>query len=340
MRRIKNVRVITTELGNVLTNKERKTIRKELYDLEKQNHTKTTRERAIAYLINLQRKPDDKKKYRHIDYHDQAYYGIEDIEHLINDNIDDYYTPVLVRSSFENNFEEYEIRGKKDKNLSLKQYIATIKSQLIKLINEKKISTKHEQKVQLIIAIVFRHIMDFKKNYTFYVTSKNLEMINGDDAKEIYDKILESFFENYEREENILRNGSNFVFDRVDVTYVQFHAIQLKRGGSCIPTPEWLENKKATINPQNMRNNFCVAYALIAALHHEEIGKNPHRISKLKSYIPNYNWKKNVVPVEQKHWNIFERNNKYIALNIFSAHPTEKEMNIIRRSKRKRKCEK
>lgn len=151
---------------------------------------------------------------------------------------------------------------------------------------------------------------------------------------------MESFFENYEREENILRNGSNFVFDRVDVTYVQFHAIQLKRGGSCIPTPEWLENKKATINPQNMKNNFCVAYALIAALHHEEIGKNPHRISKLKSYIPNYNWKKNVVPVEQKHWNIFERNNKYIALNIFSAHPTEKEINIIRRSKRKRKCEK
>ena len=45
-------------------------------------------------------------------------------------------------------------------------------------------------------------------------------------------------------------------------------------------------------------------------------------------------------PVEQKHWNIFERNNKDIALNIFSAHPTEKEINIIRRSKRKRKCEK
>ena len=50
--------------------------------------------------------------------------------------------------------------------------------------------------------------------------------------------------------------------------------------------------------------------------------------------------KKMLFPVEQKHWNIFERNNKDITLNIFSAHPTEKEINIIRRSKRKRKCEK
>ena len=30
---------------------------------------------------------------------------------------------------------------------------------------------------------------------------------------------------------------------------------------------------------------------MVAALHHEEIGKNPHRIKKLMQYINNYNWK-------------------------------------------------
>ena len=70
---------------------------------------------------------------------------------MINYNIDDYYTPNLVRSYFDNNFEEYEIRGDKEQNLSLKQYITTIKPQLIDLINEKKNSTKNEQKVQLIL---------------------------------------------------------------------------------------------------------------------------------------------------------------------------------------------
>ena len=147
---------------------------------------------------------------------DQTYYGIEDIEHLINYNTDDYYTPNLVRSYFDNNFEEYEIRGDKEQNLSLKQYITTIKPQLIDLINEKKNSTKNEQKVQLIIAAVFRHIMDPTKKYAFYVRSNNIEMRNGDDIDDILNKALESFFENYEKEENILRNGSYFTFDSVD----------------------------------------------------------------------------------------------------------------------------
>ena len=35
-------------------------------------------------------------------------------------------------------------------------------------------------------------------------------MRGGDDTDEIINKVLDSFFENYEREENILRNGSNY----------------------------------------------------------------------------------------------------------------------------------
>lgn len=52
MRRIKNARVLTARLGNALISKERKAIRKELYNFEQKKHTRTTRERAIAYLIN------------------------------------------------------------------------------------------------------------------------------------------------------------------------------------------------------------------------------------------------------------------------------------------------
>ena len=75
----------------------------------------------------------------------------------------------------------------------------------------KKNNTQGEQKVQLIIAIIFRHITDPAKKYTFYVKSKKIDMRAGDDTDEIINKVLDSFFENYEREENILRNGSNYV---------------------------------------------------------------------------------------------------------------------------------
>ena len=157
-------------------------------------------------------------------------------------------------------------------------------------------------------------------------------MRTKDDTDDIITKLLESFLENYEREENILRNGSGYVFDCVDLTLVQFHSIQLKRESSYIPSPKWIEKKKATINPQNTKDNYCFAYSIVAALHHEEIGKNPHRIKKLMPYINNYNWKKINFPSGQKDWKTFERNNKDIALNIFSAHTTDKKLNLIRKS--------
>ena len=98
-------------------------------------------------------------------------------------------------------------------------------------------------------------------------------------------------------------------------------------------------DKRATINPQNTKDNYCFAYSTIAALHHEEINKDSQPISKLKPYIPNYNWNDINFPACQKDWKTFERSNKDIALNIFSAHSTEKKLNMILRSDQNHKRE-
>ena len=42
---------------------------------------------------------------------------------------------------------------------------------------------------------------------------------------------------------------SDFVFDRVNLLYYKCHKIHLKRGGSYIDSPDWIRNKKATVNP-------------------------------------------------------------------------------------------
>ena len=42
-----------------------------------------------------------------------------------------------------------------------------------------------------------------------------------------------------------------------------------------MPSPDWLKNKGATINPQNTKDNYCFMYALTIALNHKEIGKKP-----------------------------------------------------------------
>ena len=48
------------------------------------------------------------------------------------DNIDndDYYKPILVKSSFDENYKCYESRGDKDKKLSIEQYLDMIRPYL------------------------------------------------------------------------------------------------------------------------------------------------------------------------------------------------------------------
>ena len=116
-------RVVASKLGNILTKEERNIIRKELCKLEnKKRFTKIQKERAYAYLIGLARTLDNKEKYQCSDYHDQYYFGIKDIENMLN-NIDDidYYKAILTKESFTGNYQYYEIRGDRYKNQSLKQ---------------------------------------------------------------------------------------------------------------------------------------------------------------------------------------------------------------------------
>ena len=47
------------------------------------------------------------------------------------------------------------------------------------------------------------------------------------------------------------------------------------------------ENRKATINPENNDDN-CFQYALSVALN---IRRNPQRMSKIKHFTNQYNWK-------------------------------------------------
>ena len=218
------------------------------------------------------------------------YFGLRDIENLF-DNIDDsdYYKPTLVKSSFNNNYEEYEIRGDRNKNLSVKQYLYMITPKLVELMNEKK--SNNEQNIQLSIGLNFMHTTDRDKNCNFSVKSNNVEIRIGSNTNDVITILFESFLNNYQKEEQILRNGSNFTFESVDILGIHFHNIKLKRGSTYIDSPRWIKNKHATMYPKNIKDNECFKYATTAALHHQEIGKDPQRISKHKPFINDYNWK-------------------------------------------------
>ena len=68
--------------------------------------------------------------------------------------------------------------------------------------------------------------------------------------------------------ENPALKDSKFVFNEVNI---DFHRLNLTRGSSYIPLPEWLAHKGAIINPKNS-DMECFKWAVIAAMKWREIG--------------------------------------------------------------------
>ena len=72
---------------------------------------------------------------------------------------------------------------------------------------------------------------------------------------------------------------------------------------------ECLRSRKESITSED--NRF--QNALNDSLNYQTIKTNPERISKLKPYTNNYNWKDVKFPSDKEDWKQFEQNNKEIA---------------------------
>ena len=70
--------------------------------------------------------------------------------------------------------------------------------------------------------------------------------------------------------ENPALLNSRFIFDEVLYIDVDFHQLNLMRGSSYLPLPDWLACKKAIINPCT-EHQECFKWAVIAASRWEDI---------------------------------------------------------------------
>ena len=113
--------------------------------------------------------------------------------------------------------------------------------------------------------------------------------------------------------------GSDFVFDYVHLLYYKYHKINPNCCRSFIDSLDWIKNKKATINPINKKYNKCFQYAVTVALNHEEVRKNPERITKIKTFINKYNWEGLNFPSQKDDSKKIQKNNRTIAPNVLYA---------------------
>ena len=160
----------------------------------------------------------------------------------------------------------------------------------------------------------------------------------GDDNDDIIEELFKSFLQKYEENLQNKMRESDFEFDNVKFLYYDFNKISLNRGGSYIDFPKWLKNKKLTINPKN-NDHKCFQYAVTLALNLDNIDNHPERISKIKPFIDQYNWKDIDFPSTNNDWKKLELNND-ITLNILYVHHNTRKIQVAYKSKQNLTCDK
>ena len=189
-----------------------------------------------------------------------------------------------------------------------------IKPYLSDLINDHKAieTSSNEWKIQINMHINFVSSNDTGEIRTIFVWSDNEEIRLGNETDDIVKRLINSFLNNYQKEELILRNGSNFVFEGVGLLSYHIHKTSLKR-----KSPEWVAN--AIINPGNV-DDRCFEYSIVVALHHKEFKNHPERILGNHLFSCDYNWQGIEFLTGIKEWKRFEKIMKQLLLMFYKYH--------------------
>ena len=269
------------------------------------NRQKRVLKNIDRYLKNLKKDLEKLQKY-------STTYGLD---YLFNELDEvDYYEPKEVKSAFNGNYVLYESKGDKDNKLALCEYFDIIRPYLKDMIDNHK--ARGEWKMQLTMRIIFAFFIDSNETRVMHTKSDNITIMSGTETDDAINELLNSFRRRFQEGLETKMKGSSFTFERIDLLEFHLHKKSLNRGSSYIDSTTWIKNKGVTINPRNTKNHICFQYVITAALNHQSIDHHPERISKLRPFISNYNWKDIEFTSRSKDWRKFEQNNKTIALNI------------------------
>ena len=156
--------------------------------------------------------------------------------------------------------------------------------------------------------------------------SRVLAIYNLSDIDEIVFAMMEHMKQQIE---NPALRDNKFVFYGVIRMDIDFHRLNLTRGSSYVPLPDWLARKGAIINPKNS-DMECFKWAVIAAMKWKDIGDHPERISKLRRYEDDFDWDGIKFPTSTRDIKRFESRNE-ITINILAFE--DKKVYICRKGK-------
>ena len=217
------------------------------------------------------------------------------------------FKPIELEQAFRGAYRSYRVNGKP--KMDVDTFFTIIRKELIELIKQE-LKTRTSARIQTTAWIRFiRDDKEGQERVELAFNSLMTSVYRGSEPDQIVDGMMANM--KFQIENPVLLN-SRFVFDEFLYLDVNFHQLNLTRGSSYLPLPDWLARKKAIVNAHN-DDKECFKWSVIAA---GNVGmKDPQRVSNLRKLTDNYDWSGLEFPVSIKDIGKFETRNN-ISVNV------------------------
>ena len=220
------------------------------------------------------------------------------------------FKPIELEQAIGGSYRSYRVNGRPKMDVDM--FFSRIRKELIGLI-KRELKTRTSARVQTTAWIRFvRADEDVQERVELAFNSLMTSVYRGSEPDQIVGRMVDNM--KFQIENPALLN-SRFVFYEFLYLDVNFHQLNLMRGSSYLPLPDWLVRKGAIVNPHN-DNEECFKWLVITA---ENIGmKNPQRVSNLRKFTDNYDWSGLEFPVSNKDIRKFETRNN-VLVNVLAV---------------------
>ena len=169
------------------------------------------------------------------------------------------FKPIELEQAFNGAYRSYRVNGKP--KIDVDTFFNRIRKELIELI-KRELKTRTSARIQTTAWIGFvRDDEEGQERVQLAFNSLMTSVYRGSEPDQIVDGMIANM--KFQIENPALLN-SRFVFDEFLYLDVNFHQLNLTRGSSYLPLPDWLARKKAIVNPHN-DNDKCFKWSVIAA---------------------------------------------------------------------------
>ena len=166
---------------------------------------------------------------------------------------------------FDNTMSDYviKVKGYTDPHKAFKKYRLRLKSLILQQLQKSSVKFYVTLKVRM-----FQSGTDGERTYTSVgFWGGTYHCLSQSDVDEKLDYTSDTLNANFE---SFSTRGSGWILETVEQITLKIGQNVRIRGGSFIPTPNFIKDKQAIINVRN-RDMRCFEYSILAALHHKDV---------------------------------------------------------------------